>query len=286
MAIAARALVAATPDPHRKRVIGRYVFVYLDDVVRFAPAWRNTLARDAKHRAATEAAVPALRRLQRDWEHYGEVRDFIAAKRQPRDLTDAAVDQLQSFQALGRHRRAKRRDPGGRRDGSVRPASAVSSMAPIQFQPQPTTELVDALEALDGLGEGGQLELTATSFGTGKAGAYSVRQGGAVGRLTPLLNDVAENIQTLRALVPHVSGLSPFDELVRCQLPTEIDELLRLSIGPAPNAPAPKSPTLLGLFMDQNLSPEWYGDWASSATASTKRRGSSYMIGGTGSAPI
>jgi hypothetical protein len=256
LAIAARALVDATPDPHRKRVIGRYVFIYLDDGVRFAPAWRNALAKSAKHGAAAEAAAPALRRLQRDWEHYGEVRDFIAAKRQPRDTTDAAIDQLESFRFW-----ADIGEPSVEIlvDDAIEvyaQLSAVASLAPIQFHPRPAPELVDALETLDGVGEGGQLELTATSFGAGKAGAYSVRQGGDVGRLAPLLNDVVENIQTLRALTPHVSRLSPFDQLLRCQLPTELDELLRLSVGPAPNAPPPKIPTLLGLFTDQALSPE------------------------------
>jgi hypothetical protein len=236
-------------------VIGRYVFIYLDDVVRFAPAWRNALAKSARHRAAAQAAAPALRRLQRDWEHYGGVRDFIAAKRQPRDRTDAAVDQLESFTLW-----ADIGEPSVEIlvDDAIEvyaQLSAVSSLVPIQFDPQPPPELLAALETLDGVGEGGQLELTATSFGAGKAGAYSVRQGGSVGRLAPLVNDVAENIQTLRALMPHVSGVSPFGELLRCQLPTELDELLRLSVGRARNAHGPESPTLLGLFTDQALSP-------------------------------
>jgi hypothetical protein len=256
MALAARALVAATPDPHRKRVVGRYVFIYLDDVVRFAPAWRNALAKSARQRAAAAAAAPALRRLQRDWEHYCDVRDYIAAKRQPRDRTDAAVDQLESFKLwadIGEPSVEILVDDATEVYAQL---SAVVSLAPIQFDPQPAPELVDALQTLDGVGEAGQLELTATSFGAGKAGAYSVRQGGDVGRLTPLLNDVAENIQTLRALTPYVSGLSPFEQLLRCQLPTEIDELLRLSVGPAPNAPAASDPTLLALFTEQALSSE------------------------------
>jgi hypothetical protein len=255
MAITARALVRATTDPHRKRVVGRYVFTYLDDVVKFAPAWRNVLSRDSRTAAAAGSALRALRRLQGDWEDYGHVRDFISAKRQPRDRTNAAVDQLESFRLWA--------DIGEASiellvDDAVEvfaQLSAVPSLPPIDFDPRPGPQLVEALSAIDGIGEGGQLEITATSFGAGRSGAYAVRQGGDVGRLARLLNDVAENIQTLRALVPHLGWPSPFAALIRCQLPTEIDELLRLSVGPAPNAPAATSPTLISLFVDQGLAP-------------------------------
>src|SRR3954467_9914381 len=50
MATTARALARVAPTAHRKRGIGRYVFVYLHDVVRFAPAWRNALRADPRTR--------------------------------------------------------------------------------------------------------------------------------------------------------------------------------------------------------------------------------------------
>jgi hypothetical protein len=97
MAAAARALAGAAPTDHRKRVLARYAFVYLHDIVRFAPAWRNALARDPRSRATAEAAKRALDRLRRDWETYAEIRHYLAAKRQPRDPSDKAADQLAAF---------------------------------------------------------------------------------------------------------------------------------------------------------------------------------------------
>lgn len=41
MAIAAPGLADAADDDHRRRVVARYVFVYLDDVIKFAERWRN-----------------------------------------------------------------------------------------------------------------------------------------------------------------------------------------------------------------------------------------------------
>jgi hypothetical protein len=256
MAVATRALVDATPDPHRKRVIGRYAFVYLHDVIRFAAPWRNSLANNARHRATAEAALPALERLRRDWDHYQDIRHFIGAKRQPRDGANAAVDQLESFELWA--------DIGELSVGTLVDdavglhvqLAASCSLPPIELDPEPPPRLAEALTALDAVGEAGLLELTATSFGAGKAGTFPARQGGDIGRLVPLLNDIAENIQTLRVVAAEVDDLSPFDQFVRCQLPTEIDELLRLSLGPAPNAPTSHEKSLLDLFDKPKMAAE------------------------------
>jgi hypothetical protein len=106
--------------------------------------------------------------------------------------------------------------------------AAASSLSPIELDPQPSPELIKELSVHDAFGEAGLLELTATSFGTGKAGTFPARHGGDIGRLVPLLNDIAENIQTLRAMTSEMEEGSVFDQLVRCQLPAEVDELLRL----------------------------------------------------------
>src|SRR5664280_885867 len=97
MALVARELVRSAPDAHRKRVLGRYVFVYLHDVVRFGASWRNAVRRRKGLKDAAESALPALERLRRDWQHYQEVRHYIGAKRQPRDLSDDRTDELASF---------------------------------------------------------------------------------------------------------------------------------------------------------------------------------------------
>lgn len=66
MAIAAPGLADAADDDHRRRVVARYVFVYLDDVIKFAERWRNQLLNTTTTRAAAESAPPALDRLRQD----------------------------------------------------------------------------------------------------------------------------------------------------------------------------------------------------------------------------
>jgi len=102
MACAARALARAAPSDHLKRVLARYAFVHLDDVARrpamgYGATWRNQLRQNPRTKPTAEAALPALQRLRLDWSIYQHVRDFIAAKRQPRDKADAAADQLATF---------------------------------------------------------------------------------------------------------------------------------------------------------------------------------------------
>ena len=66
MAIAARALARAANSPHRKRVVARYVFVYIDDVIRLGAPWRNQVRRQQTGRAAADSALPSLTRLRQD----------------------------------------------------------------------------------------------------------------------------------------------------------------------------------------------------------------------------
>lgn len=47
--------------------------------------------------------------------------------------------------------------------------------------------------------------------------------GGDIGRLAPLINDVAENLQTLRALVPIVGSEPTFNRLLRCQVLSKLN---------------------------------------------------------------
>jgi len=94
-----------------------------------------------------------------------------------------------------------------------------------------------ALAELDPVGEEGRLEASTTSFGAAKANVFTIRMGGDAGRIVPLINDIAENLHTLRVLVPVVGEQNTFDRFLRCQIPSELDELLRLSIGVPSHSP-------------------------------------------------
>ena len=69
------------------------------------------------------------------------------------------------------------------------------------------------------------------------------------------MNDVAENLQTLRALITPTAGQPVFEELLRCQLPAELYELLRLAIGPEDGAPASSQASLPELYSQPGIMP-------------------------------
>src|ERR1700733_1873126 len=267
MAIAARALAAAAPNDHRKRVVARYVFVYLDDVIRFAGPWRNQLRRRNATRAAAESALPALTRLRKDWRHYEEIRNYLAAKRQPRDPLDPVANELESFALWADIGEIA---VGTLVDDAVEVYAQLAAVTPldrVDFDPVCPDDLVTALRDLDAVGEEGAIEIAASSFGADRPGAFPIRMGGDIGRLVPLMNDVAENLQTLRALAEPAAQHPVFDRLVRCQLPTELYELLRLAIGPESGAPLSAQSSLLSLYSRPDMSPdalkvlETFRDW-------------------------
>lgn len=254
MAVAARELAVAASDPHRKRVIARYVFVYLDDVIRFGAAWRNQLARQDSTSAAAESASPPLDRLRRDWDDYQHVRDYIAAKRQRRDA-DAASDQLVSFKLwaeIGELSVVTLVDDAVEFYVQL---AAVSGVSSVDLAPTVPELRGRALDALDPVNEEGLISITASSFGAGRASAFPIRMGGEIGRLVPLINDVAENVVTLREIAPLVDRGSALDRLVRCQLPAEMNELLRLAVGPAPDARPASGQSLLDLYSEPGAPP-------------------------------
>lgn len=255
MALAARALVRASQDNHRKRVLGRYVFVYLHDVVRFGAAWRNAVRRRKGLGPAADAALPALDRLRRDWDQYQDVRHYIGAKRQPRDPTNPEVDELESFRLWANIGELAIDTLTSDAVELYVQLASVTTLAPIDYEPTCPAGVVAALDQLDPLGEEGLLEATATSFGADKGTAVTIRMGGDAGRLVPLINDVAESLQTLQALAPVVREHTAFDRFLRCQLPAELDELLRLSIG-SPIAGTEESPSLITIYSEPDAPPE------------------------------
>lgn len=269
MAIAARALARTASYAHRKRVVARYAFVYLDDVIKFAAPWRNRLRRSDATLAAADSALPALKRLRRDWRHYQHVRDYIAAKRQPRNPSDPVANEIESFELwadIGALSVDTLVDDAAELHAQL---AAVTPLPPVEFDPVCSDSVRVALDSLDAVGEEGSIEIAASSFGSDRPGAFPIRMGGAIGRLVPLMNDVAENLQTLQALITPTAGQPVFEELLRCQLPAELYELLRLAIGPEDGAPPSSQASLLGLYRQPRMSPparerlEGLQDWIS-----------------------
>jgi hypothetical protein len=258
MACAARALAAAAPSDHLKRVLARYVFVFLHDVLRFAPAWRNQLLKDEARRATAEAAAAALERLRVDWKHYQGIRHFLGAKRQLRDPADAAADQLETFRLWT--------DIGALSvetlvDDAIElyvQLAALERLPPIDAEPEVSAAAVQALGSAEPLGDEAYLEVNAATFATARPRTVALRQGGHVGRLVALVNDVAESAAVLAGLA-EVDDLHPaIRRLVVCELPSEISELMRLTIGPVTvdGEDAPADPSLLAWYREHDRPPD------------------------------
>lgn len=128
--------------------------------------------------------------------------------------------------------------------------ATVSAVSLVDLAPAVPDRVAHTLDALDPVNDEGLISITASSFGAGRASAFPIRMGGEIGRLVPLINDVAEHVVTLREIVPFVKHGSALDRLLRCQLPSEINELLRLAVGPAPGAPSSSDRSLLGLYSE------------------------------------
>lgn len=136
--------------------------------------------------------------------------------------------------------------------------AALESLPAIDSEPTVPSAVRDALAELDPIGEEGFLEATASSFGAAKRNALPIRMGGEIGALIALINDVADSAATLSALVPVVGDVEPFRRLLACQLPSEINELLRLTIGPHPSVQGrkPDAGSLLVLYRQPERAPE------------------------------
>ena len=259
MACAARALARAAPSDHLKRVLARYAFVHLHDVDRFAAPWRNQLLRDDRTAATARAAEPALERFRRDWREYQQVRHYLAAKRQPRDTVDAARDQLETFELWS--------DIG---ELSVETLvddafevyvqlSALEGLPPVDPVPAVSAAAVQAIQIVEPVGDEAYLEVNASTFATARAKTVSLRTGGQPGRIVPLINDVAESATLLAELARVEADLNPaIKRMVSCALPAELDEFLRLAIGPPPSLMrhAPDSSSLLAYYVGEGSPPD------------------------------
>lgn len=232
MACAARSLARAAPSDHLKRVLARYVFVYLHDVTKFSAAWRNQLLGVERTRLTAVAAVPALKRLRTDWETYKDIRHYLGAKRQLRDPADAASDQLATFELWSEIGQLSVETLVDDAVELYVQLAALEQLGTIDAEPVVSDTSIAALASIEPVGDEAFLEVNASSFGSAKPNTVVLRMGGDIGRLVPLINDVAESALVLARLSAVEDLDDPIRRLVACALPSEISELLRLSIGP------------------------------------------------------
>jgi hypothetical protein len=202
--------------------------------------------------------VPALERLRGDWKVYEDVRHFLAAKRQVRDQADAAADQLATFELWAEIGELSIETLVDDAFEVYVQLAALCSMGAIDPAPAVSGAALAALAEVEPVGDEAFLELNAASFASARPNTVALRMGGRLGGLLALVNDVAESASILARLAQVDDLGAPIERLVTCALPSEISELMRLSIGPPLSfqAHTPDSTSLLAYYGMPDKAPD------------------------------
>lgn len=230
-ALTYRALADVVPDRHAKRIVARGVFVAVVtfiDVIRRVPK--------AIRRKTNGPALEALRfrvnrqLAERDWGPYAELRDRIAAHRQPIGANDH-VEGWASANELWAQVDAPligvlcsdlveiyddlRAIAGG-------PSVAVPSV------PGTVAEAIGGDEHFAPVV--GAVRVDVGSFGETRAGSLSVIQGGTVGERLRHLADTLDAFETHAVLLGHVLGEPGLERAVRAALVIEACNFVELAL--------------------------------------------------------
>lgn len=246
MMLAAVTLAESVPEEIQKRALARYVFLYADAGLEWMRKWRNRLKRDPPTARQAQAMKPAVDRLAKVLDEAGDVRDYLAAKRQA--LADLRADDLEATTALW---------------SAITPQSvedvlkaAVEAFDTLNSAP-PGTSIAEWV----GLPDGHRSQIAAAYDRRDPRYWYAaadtsadlrpytllVAQGGPVGRRVAQINDVATNLDALLPLAPIVEDLILFNWFVRSAIVLEFNGLLDLTFGPPPRGSTNVMQPLLAL---------------------------------------
>lgn len=231
MLLSASVLAGCAPDVVQQRAIARYTFLYGDTFLLWARRWRRELSHDDANARLSGRAKKLLRALADVLEAPGQVRHYLAAKRQPPAVMRA--DDI---------------------NGTSRLWAAIS--------PENVGMICDAVvDVYDALAQGPASIIVALKIDGSVAAQVRVAlpqrdrdfwylaadtaadlrpytlpaaQGGELGRLIAQINDVANHLDALLRIAPVLYGVLPYDWLVRSALLVEVNALLDLALGPPP----------------------------------------------------
>jgi hypothetical protein len=237
MLLAAAVLADCAPDDIQKRALARYSFLFADAALEWMRIWRNQLKRQNATARHANVCRSHVSQLAIALENAGEVRDYLAAKRQPRDALRAS--DLEATAELW---------------AAVNPAnvSAISAAAIAAFDAlaqTPDGRSVARWVALDATRrravtaalpcrDTAYWYLAADSSADLRPYTLPVAQGGPIGRRVAEINDVAEHLDVLLRLAPVLDGALLYDWLVRSAFAVELNSLLDLTVGPPPGHPS------------------------------------------------
>lgn len=234
MAACAAVLADLTPGERQKLVLARYTFLWADEGLGWLRRWRNELKREAATSKQARAAKPAVDRLASALEAAGEVRDYLAAKRQ--SAAGLRADDMEATRQLWL---------------AVNPAnvSAILKAALEAYEdlegPNAAWAIRDCLGLTTDQVRGIERALPARDPDYWYAAADTaadllrftlpVAQGGPIGRRIALINDVALHLDALLRLAPVLGEALPYDFLIRSAIVSELSALLDLAVGPPPD---------------------------------------------------
>lgn len=246
MMLAAVVLADSVPEEIQKRSLARYAFLYADAGLEWMRRWRNQLKRDATTARRARAAKSALDGLASALDDAGDVRDYLAAKRQA--LADLRADDLEATSALWM---AINPQTVGRIVETATAAFDMLDAAPggasiLGWVGLPAGH-VRRIEVACQRRDPRYWYAAADTSADLRAYTLQIAQGGPVGRRIAQINDVAANLDTLLALAPIVEDVLVPNWLVRSAIALELNSLLDLSLGPPPGGSINVTQPLLDL---------------------------------------
>lgn len=222
---AAAVLAECAPDDLQARGLARYSFMYADAFLLWARRWRVQLSHESATGRLAHRAKAGLKSLN-DALGAGQIRDYLAAKRQPVAAMrgdDVAATAL-LWQTVNRSYliaicEAANASYSELSGGDIGPAMAVDGAV--------LRRVNAALPARDAK----FWYLAADTAADRRLYTLPAAQGGELGRIIAQINDVGNHLDALLRLAPVLVGVLPYDWLVRSALVTELNSLLSLTIG-------------------------------------------------------
>lgn len=233
MLLAAPILADCAPDDVQKRALARYTFLFADAALEWMRRWKNQFKRDPASSKHARACEPRLQKLAEILEEAGEVRDFLAAKRQPKDSfrADDMEGTAQLWAAINPANVSAIGIAAIEAWDALSSAPSGTSIADwVYLPPSYRGAVTEALPSRN-------LQswyLAADSSADLRPHTLPVAQGGPIGRRVAEINDVAEHLDVLLRLAPVLDGALIYDWLIRSAFAVELTTLFDLVIGPPP----------------------------------------------------
>jgi hypothetical protein len=238
MLLAAGALADCAPEVVQKRALARYSFLFGEAALEWLRRWRNQLKRSTDNSLSTRArdAEPAVKALAAALSAAGEVRHYLAAKRQsagamraddmdatrllwlavnPTNVQAIGWAAIEAFETL-------------RGDGDGGPVLEMVGLPAEHRQ-----AITNALPRRDP----SHWHVAADTAADLREFTLPAAAGGELGRRIAQINDIAVHLDTLLAIAPICEYAFYYDWLVRSAVVVELNALLDLALGPPPHYP-------------------------------------------------